>query len=524
MAISWAKRACPVLGFGKRGVKLGAIKPPPHKLESLRSRIMPTPLPERLVLSLQQHQGDASIPCVEVGDKVLKFQAIAEANSESSLNLHAPTSGTILSVDQSLVFSDSMTPEACIVLECDGADNALKVSTTRDYRALEHEHLLQRIEEAGVCGMGGAGYPTALKLRHGISKNIDLLLINAAECEPYISCDEALLRERAKEVIQGAEIIQAACLANSCQLVIESNMNEAIDALRSEITGSSVQLKIVAPSYPAGDERQIVFAATGRETPSSGLPIDIGVVVVNAGTAAACLHAVSKGQPCISRVVTLAGSPLRTPKNFDVPIGTPISHLQTLCGMDEQSHQGTLAGGSLMGQPVLNLDLPIKKTSNCVVAMSAQEFPAQEPVLPCIRCGYCADACPAHLLPQQLLVFSKQQAVEALEDHGLFDCIECGACAYVCPSKIPLLQYYRSSKELMLLEAGVTARSSHWQQRFQYFQYRRKRVNQQRAEGKQSASDNSQQVEQEFSRDKAREEIAAAVARVKSKKSKNQAS
>ncbi|MCG8412845.1 MAG: electron transport complex subunit RsxC, partial [Pseudomonadales bacterium] len=439
-----------MLGLGKRGVKFGAIKPPPHKLESLRSRIMPTPLPERLVLSLQQHQGDASIPCVEVGDKVLKFQTIAIANSESSLNLHAPTSGKILSVEQSQSHSGNAAPEPCIVLECDGEDNPLEVSAIEDYRALEHDSLLQRIEDAGICGMGGAGFPTALKLRHGIARNIDQLVINAAECEPYISCDEALLRERAKEVIQGAEILQAACLASSCQLIIESNMNEAIDALRSEITGSSVQLKIVAPSYPAGDESQIVFAATGRETPSSGLPIDVGVVVLNAGTAAACMHGVSRGLPCISRVVTLTGTPLRTPKNFDVPIGTPISHLLTLCGIDKQSHQGTLAGGSLMGEPVHDLDSPIKKTNNCVVAMSTQEFPTQEPVLPCIRCGYCADACPAHLLPQQLLVFSKQQAVETLEDHGLFDCIECGACAYVCPSKIPLVQYYRSSKELML--------------------------------------------------------------------------
>ena len=505
----------------RSSVKFGSIKPDGHKQESLISRIMPMPLPEKLILSLQQHQGAASRPCVKPGDRVLKYQRIAEASDHSSLPLHAPTSGTIESIDTIIQPFNDAASEICIVLKCDGAEAALELEPTWDYRTLNDDQLISRLHNAGLCGMGGAGFPTALKLRHAADVGVSTLIINAAECEPYITCDEALIRERAKFLTQGAEIIQAACGAARCVIGIESDKTTALAALRDAIDTDSIEIKTLAPKYPAGDESQLVYSITGKEAPESGLPLDLGILVVNAGTAAAAYDAIVNGKPCISRITTLTGTPLQTPKNFDVPIGTPVSHLLKLCGINEAAHTETILGGSLMGRSTTDLNVPIKKTNHCVIAASDIDFPAAPSSMPCIRCGYCANACPSHLLPQQLLFFAKQQDLEFLIDHGIADCIECGACAYVCPSKIPLVQYYRASKEAIKMEQHEQAIGEQWQKRFQYLQYRRKKSKADKLSPDKTKVSNQTKPTQKFSRDLAREEIAEAVARVKRKRSES---
>ncbi len=515
------------MGLFRSSVKFGSIRPVAHKQESLRSRIMPTPLPETLELSLQQHQGPASIPCVEVGDRVLKYQLLANPADERGVPLHAPTSGSIESIDKTIQPIQGSDPQQAIVLRCDMQDESVELEPVWDFRTLKHDQLIDKLERAGLCGMGGAGFPTAAKIKRAVEAHADTLIINAAECEPYITCDEALIRERADSVIRGAEILQAASVANRCVIGIESDKREAIAALREQMNTDSIELKLLAPRYPAGDESQLVYAITGREAPESGLPLDVGVLVVNAGTAAAAYDAVVRGQPCINRITTLTGSALQTPKNFEVPIGTPITHLLNLCGVDSKAHHSTILGGSLMGKPVNPSATVIKKTNHCVIAATCTDIPSREAELPCIRCGFCANVCPSHLLPQQLLYYSKQEDFESLVDHGLTDCIECGACAYVCPSKIPLVQYYRESKDAIRLEQNEMALGDRWQARFQYLQYRRKRAaaesNSKKHSAKTSTKKNSvesnERMTAQFSREQAKSEIAAAVARVKRKKS-----
>ena len=506
-----------MLGFSRRSVKFGGIKPAAFKEHTLRSRIMPTPLPAELLLSLQQHQGDAAVPVVNVGDKVLKFDLIAKASDTQGLNLHAPTSGEIVSVSEEIDPFGSGITQRCIRIQCDGEDNSTSLRGTEDYRLLSAQECLQRVRDAGVCGMGGAGFPTATKLQHSIEKACELVLVNAAECEPYISCDEALIRERAEAVVLGAEVLQYITSANSAQIVIEADKLDAISSLRRCLADSPVELKLVKPLYPAGDESQLIYGATGREIPADSLPSDIGIAVINAGTATSVAAAVVEGKPCISRIVTLAGSALQTPKNFDALLGMPANHLLALAGIDSTLHKDTIVGGSLMGKYLLEDDSPISKTSNCIIATSVNEFPSQPEAIACIRCGFCADACPAHLLPQQLYRYAKENQLDLLADHGLRDCIECGACAYVCPSKIPLVQYYRWGKEALAEEDETKAHSTNWQQRFHSMQFRRKRIGEQNARAKSTASQSAGHTK-DFSRDQARAEIAAAVARVKKKR------
>ncbi len=507
-------------------LKFGGINPPAYKAASLRSRIMPTPMPAELVLGLQQHQGARSLPSVETGQRVLKYQRIASAADQSSLNLHAPTSGKITAIDRSIDCFGEGQHQQAIVLEPDGKDECEPIEKPGDFNSLSREEIIERIEAAGICGMGGAGFPSARKLRTALHSDTEFLLINAAECEPYISCDEALLRERAEMVISGAEVLRAACGARETMIVIESDKQAAIDAVREAIQDSEVALKLVRPRYPAGEERQLFRSVTGIELPRANRPPDARGLVFNAATAAAAHTAVIEGKPCISRIVTLTGAPLQTPKNFDVPIGTAISHLLNLCGADSHSYLDTIIGGSLMGNYLPDTESPVSKTTNCIIATSASEFSDPGPELACIRCGYCATVCPTHLLPQTLLQFAIAGDLESAEEYGLADCIECGACAHVCPSNIPLVQHYRATKAAIVCETVNRQTSKHRQQRFQLWQYRQKKLVEHKKEtrktrpepGKEQTSLSDPDTGESFSRERARDEIAAAVARVKQKR------
>lgn len=484
----------------------GGIRPTPHKQRTLVSRIMPMPLPAHLLLPLSGYKEEHLSPVVTQGEQVLKFQIVARHHSREELVLHAPTSGTIEQIDTSH-----------IRLICDGRDTASTQQLLHKTEKLSPASLIERIGKAGIMGLGGAGFNTAAKLRLAARAEVETLIINAAECEPYICCDEALLREKAREVICGAEYLMRACGARRCLIAIESDKTDAIAAVREGLTDSPVQLKLLASKYPAGDERVIIKSTTGKEVPEQLRPADVGILVHNVGTARAVFEAVTYGQPCISRVVTVAGSPLQTPKNFYALIGTPLSHLLELCGLTGNATH-IILGGSLMGHYAESEQPSVRKTTNCIVATDTENFPQPEPERACIRCGYCADACPVGLLPQQLLHYSKSEDQDALLDHGLMNCIECGACAYVCPSNIPLVQHYRFNKENMRLLAQKQEQSQHWQTRYQYHQYRHKKLAEANNRKKTRAKATDLVDAPDFSRASAKMEIAAAVARVKAKK------
>ena len=495
------------------------IRPATMRESSLRSRIMPTPMPEELVLSLQHYPMEAGSPsnqlqpCVDEGEWVAKYQLLAKSTGTHPMRLHAPTSGTVVAIEDLPPPTGSQRSQRAIRLRTDAEERALPLQAVADYRALAPDRLVQLIEDAGICGMGGAGFPAATKIRHAVDKGAKTLIINGVECEPYISCDEALIRERANLAVQGAELLQAACLADECIIVIDNTMTTARNALADELKGSSIELKVVPRRYPAGDERQLVKAITRREVPSNRHPIDIGILVQNIATAVACYEAIALARPCISRIVTLTGNALLTPKNFDAPIGTPVQHLLNLCGVNEEQHEFTIRGGPMMGQYLLDNATPIDKTTNCIIATSAEEFPEQEREQACIRCSYCEQSCPAHLQPQRLLASIRSEEWQETATLGLSDCIECGACAVVCPSRIPLVSYYRAAKEFLGEERRTQQHSQHWQERFQYHQYRNKK-NQEKQRPTTTAK-TATSVEPVFSRDKARMEISAAVERVR---------
>ena len=448
----------------------GGVHPEENKYQSTTRPIASVPLPETLVLSLSQHAGTPAEPVVAVGDKVLKGQLIARASGVISASLHAPSSGVISAIEPRPIPHPSGFSELCIVLTTDGADQWCELTSIDDYRQLSPEALVARVRAAGISGMGGAGFPTAIKLTPGLP--IRTLIINGTECEPYITADDMLMREQAQAIIAGAEILQYMLGAGECLIGIEDNKPEAIKAMQKALSQSTSAGKmdiVVFPTiYPSGGEKQLIQILTGQEVPSGKLPADLGIVMQNVGTAVAVKEAVVDGKPLISRITTLTGAALQTPGNVAVLIGTPAHHLLQHAGLQESQLATLVFGGPMMGFSVERLDIPVTKTANCIIAATQSEFPAAPDAQACIRCGHCAQACPSSLLPQQLYWHAKAENYEQLLHHNLFDCIECGACAFVCPSAIPLVQYYRASKGAIRTLETKQAKSERSKARYEH--------------------------------------------------------
>ncbi len=422
----------------------GGIHPPENKTQSLGKAIAPLPLPARLVLPMGQHIGAPAKPLVAVGDRVLKGQPIADAAGFVSAPIHAPTSGTVTAIDDQPVPHPSGMKARCISIEPDGKEEWIVHQGVGDYTALDKAELLELIRSAGIVGMGGAGFPSAVKL--ATDKPIESLIINGTECEPYITADDMLMRERAADIIAGARILGHLIKPGETLIGIEDNKPEAIAIMRQAAEGSGIEIVTFPTKYPSGGEKQLIQIVTGKEVPSGGLPADIGIVMQNVGTTAAIYRAVVHGEPLISRITTVTGDAVAVRGNFEVLLGTPIQHLLEHCEFDAGAASRLIMGGPMMGFALENTGIPIVKTSNCILAPSRQELPGEVPAQACIRCAMCAQACPVSLLPQQLYWFARGKEIEKLEAHQLFDCIECGCCSYVCPSNIPLVQYYRAAK------------------------------------------------------------------------------
>ncbi|HHL2459234.1 TPA: electron transport complex subunit RsxC [Yersinia enterocolitica] len=423
----------------------GGIHPPEMKLQSSRVPMRIATLPEQLIVPLQQHLGPEGELRVSTGERVLKGQPLTVGRGRT-VPVHAPTSGVITAIAPHTTAHPSGLAELCVHITPDGEDRWREQQPWADYSLRDKNDLLERIHQAGIAGLGGAGFPTASKLQGGLN-SVTTLIINAAECEPYITADDRLMQEHASEVVLGTQILMYLLQPQQVLMGIEDNKPEAIAALQHALRGQDkIQLRVIPTKYPSGGAKQLTKILTGKEVPFGKHSSSIGVLMQNVGTVVAIKRAVIDDEPLIERVVTLTGDALSKPGNFWARIGTPVLHLLKLAGFTPQNQPMVIMGGPLMGFTLPSLDVPIVKISNCILAPTAAEMGLSEPEQSCIRCGLCVDACPAGLLPQQLYWFSRGEEHEKARNHNLFDCIECGACAYVCPSNIPLVQYYRQEK------------------------------------------------------------------------------
>lgn len=456
----------------------GGIHPPQNKHQSTARDIEPVALPQRLVLPLQQHIGSPAQTRVKAGDRVLRGQCLADAIGTLGVPVHAPTSGTIEAIDQHPVPHPSGMVDWCVILRPDGENRWQPRQPVADYQTLSPAQLQALIRNAGIAGLGGAGFPTHAKLGQ-TATSVSTLIINGAECEPYITADDMTMRERAHDVIAGVDIMARMLAPERRVIAVEDNKPEAIAALRQAAAGSTTEVVVIPTIYPSGGEKQLIRILTGREVPHRGLPAEIGVVCQNVGTAVAVARAVLHDEPLISRITTVSGEAVSNPGNFEVLLGTPISHLLAHAGLRPRNLARLVMGGPMMGYTLQSTDIPVTKTSNCVLAASATELPDPPPEQPCIRCGLCAEVCPMDLLPQQLFWHARADEFDSAEHLNLFDCIECGACSYVCPSSIPLVQYYRYAKGEIRTREQEQIRADRARERFEA---RRARLEREQAE------------------------------------------
>ena len=432
------------------------------------------PLPARLILPLSQHVGQPAEPVVAVGERVLKGQPIARPSGYIAAKVHASSSGTVVEIADHSVPHPSGLAAACIVIETDGLDETWHgYEPLPAYDTLSAPDLRARVRAAGVVGLGGAAFPTAVKL--GAGSGMKMLILNGAECEPYICCDELLMRERPEEVLTGAQVLMQALEISRCVVAIERDMPLARQSLEAAIKAAGetrIEVVSVPAIYPEGGERQLIKVLTGEEVPARGVPPDIGYLCQNVGTAAAVARAVVQGEPLISRIVTVTGDGIVAPQNLEVRLGTPVADLVRACGGYTDEAAYLLMGGAMMGFPLADDTLPVIKGMNCIVAASRQEIRPRAPSMPCIRCGECAEACPAQLLPQQLYWHTRAGELDHLDEYHLFDCIECGCCDVACPSQLPLTQYFRYAKTELWARDRDRARADLARERFEARQTR----------------------------------------------------
>lgn len=434
----------------------GGVHPHDHKAESTTLPIAKLAMPEKLTLPLRQHVGNMPKIKVQAGDYVLKGQMLAEAEGTVSAAVHAPTSGTITSISEEIIPHPSGLPDMCITLTPDGKDTWLELQPV-DWRHTDKRDVVASLRASGIVGLGGATFPTHIKLRTNGKSNIHTLVINAAECEPYITCDDMLMRERADEIVKGIEIVQYLLGADKCIIGIEDNKPQAADIMAAACTSNDMTVKVVPTLYPSGDARRLIHLLLDTEIPNDKRSTDVGIQVFNVATVLAIYRYLDFGEPSISRVVTMTGN-VNTPQNFEVLFGTPLQSLIAAAGGIKADTTHFIMGGPMMGFDLPNDSVPITKAANCIIAAAPNLFPLPPPAMPCIRCARCADACPVNLQPQELYWFAKSDNFEKARDYNLFDCIECGCCTYVCPSDIPLVQYYRYAKsEIIAIDKAKEA-------------------------------------------------------------------
>jgi Na+-translocating ferredoxin:NAD+ oxidoreductase subunit C len=419
-----------------------------HKERSTQHAVAQASTAASLVLPLDQQAGAPAVPTVSVGERVLAGQPVAQPGGEVSAWLHSPVSGTVTAIEPRPAPHHSGAPTLAIVIENDGRDDAM-THPIRRFEEFAPGKLREHIGRGGIVGLGGAAFPTAAKLDVAARDGQVRILLNGAECEPYISCDDMLMRERATDVVLGARILLHCLSAAACVIAIEDDAPTAAQALQKAVADADderIRIAIVPAIYPAGGERQLIDSVFDVEVPSGGLPSDVGVICQNVGTAAAVAQWLRDGKPLTRRIVTVTGDGVRDARNLDVRLGTPMSTLIADCGGYTERMTRLIMGGSMMGLALPHDGLPVVKATNCIIAASALDLRPRAAEMPCIRCGNCSQVCPAMLLPQQLHWYAQAHDLDALDEYGLMDCIECGCCDYVCPSQIPLAERFREAK------------------------------------------------------------------------------
>lgn len=458
----------------------GGIHPPARKQRSAEAPLRSAPLPSRVVLPLQQHIGTPAEPCVSPGQYVRTGERIAIAQGMVSTDIHASISGWVRSIESHPVPHPSGERASCIVIDGDDKDEWQRLPVL-NWRQSHHAELIERLRHAGIVGLGGATFPAQIKAAIGEHHRIDSLVVNAAECEPYITTDDVMLRTHADDVVEGARLMAHLCGAERILIGIEDDKPEAINALEASLRASGtdgdapIALRVIATRYPSGGEKQLIKRLLNREVPSRGLPADIGVLCHNPGTLRAAVQAVREGRPMVSRVVTLTGAAVNRPGNVEARLGSLMCDLLAAAELREAEVSRLIMGGPLMGFELSHTEIPLVKASNCLIAATQDELPTAPPEQPCIRCGACETACPAGLLPQQLYWYARSHDHDKAELFNLFDCIECGACDFVCPSHIPLAQYFRAAKDEIRFRRHEALKAEHARHRFELRQARMER-------------------------------------------------
>ncbi|EID4417516.1 electron transport complex subunit RsxC [Vibrio vulnificus] len=496
----------------------GGVHPAENKRQSNQQPLVHAALANEIVLPLKQHIGKPGNILVNVGDHVLKGQLLTQSNAGFTLPIHASTSGTITAIETRTVAHPSGLSEMCVVITPDGQDTWCEKQPVVDYSQQNIDYLLDVIRMAGISGMGGAGFPTAKKIQSGLGRT-EILIVNAAECEPYITADDKLLQEHAEEVLQGIEIVEHILQPKLTIIGIEDNKPEAIKALESAAQNRDIVIRVIPTKYPSGGEKQLIKVLTNKEVPAGGIPADIGILVQNVGSLYAIKRAVIDGEPMVNRVVTLTGNTFETPRNVWVPLGTPVHALLEQFGYQaDKKLPRLIMGGPMMGFSLPHANVPITKTSNCILAPTRKEISPAGYEMECIRCGACAEACPASLLPQQLQWHAKAEEFDKCEELNLKDCIECGACAFVCPSEIPLVSYYRQAKAEIRTRAQEADAAERAKLRFEEKKARMEREKEERENRFKKAAEDRRKEMKSTGGDDA---IAAAIARVKAQKTQD---
>lgn len=450
--------------FSKPRIR-GGVHAQDHKAATATQAIVNNfPLPKKLYIPLQQHVGKPAEPLIRVGDKVLKGQLLAYSQGMISAPVHAPSSGIILDVNDYPAPHPSALPIRMIVLETDGKDEWIVTSPPVDPFQLAPEDISLRVGAAGIVGLGGATFPTAVKLNMGRENHIDTLIINGAECEPYLSCDDRLMQERAEQIIDGVRLMlhgmtnspganlhspegdlagQPGIKTTNAVIAIEDNKLQAYLAMQAAaLPYPSIRVIQIPTRYPMGWDRQLIRYVTGKEVPVGCRSSEIGVTIHNVGTAHAVHKAIRHGQPLVSRVVTVSGGAVAQPMNVEVPLGTLISELFNFCKVNSEQTARIIMGGPMMGDSLPHTGLPTVKATSGILALTQSELKNTEEQ-PCIRCASCVSVCPAGLRPLDMANNIRINQLDVAVDIGLKDCISCGCCSYICPSNIPLVQYFK---------------------------------------------------------------------------------
>jgi electron transport complex protein RnfC len=447
----------------------GGLRLKGRKKAATSGGIRRMPVPKQLVLPITQHVGVAANPIVGIGEKVLKGQLIANIDEGLGAPVHASSSGTVVAIESWPVSRRLGDVAPCIIIETDGTDQAVGgAEANSDFRSMTADALRAQILKGGIVGLGGAVFPTAQKLMQARASGIEILVLNGVECEPYISCDDLLMRESAREILIGAQMIMHALQIEQCIFAVESDKPEALQRLAEELTlldDKRIVLKQIPTIYPSGGEDQLVQLVANREVPSAGLPTDVGCLVQNVGTAAAVCNWVAEGVPLVSRITTVTGDGVAQPMNVEVRLGTTVADVIEFAGGYVEGVSTLVIGGPMTGKSMSTDRVPVVKATNCILAL--KKPPSSGPELACIRCGDCAEVCPVQLQPQQLFWYACSDNEEQLRVHGLTDCIECGCCDLVCPSHIPLTANFRIAKSRMSELADEKARAERARRRFE---------------------------------------------------------